>query len=218
MSDIFISYSSKDKEKADQLSELLASAGFSVWIDRQRIDVATSWSKEIADALEECTTFIILISPRSIASVNVAKELSIAAKLGKRIVPVRLERVDLKGEFLYHLTSLQHVDHTNVEGILRGLGGGTDAAKTQRAGPIIIDEAVTNTIRIAVLPFEDQSPDQDHGWFSDGLTDELITTLNKLDALFVLDRRSSQVYKQSKLTVKQIASSRSRMNLTFSIW
>ena len=40
--DIFISYSSKDKEKADQLSELLASAGLSVWIDQSALDVATS--------------------------------------------------------------------------------------------------------------------------------------------------------------------------------
>jgi pyrroline-5-carboxylate reductase len=46
--DIFISYSSKDKEKADQLSELLASAGLSVWIDQSGIDVATSWSESNA--------------------------------------------------------------------------------------------------------------------------------------------------------------------------
>jgi hypothetical protein len=37
MADIFISYSSKDKEKADQLSELLSSAGLSVWIDKSGI-------------------------------------------------------------------------------------------------------------------------------------------------------------------------------------
>ncbi|HEY6172454.1 MAG TPA: hypothetical protein VIX80_09370, partial [Candidatus Kapabacteria bacterium] len=36
-------------------------------------------------------------------------------------------------------------------------------------------------------------------------TDELISTLNKLDALFVLDRKSSKIYKDAKMTIKQIA-------------
>ena len=66
MADIFISYSSKDKEKADQLTELLVSAGLSVWIDQSGIDVATSWSGEIVDAIEGCKAFVVLLSPNSI--------------------------------------------------------------------------------------------------------------------------------------------------------
>src|SRR5437588_3538970 len=81
--DIFISYSSKDKEKADQLSELLGSAGLSVWIDQSGLDVATSWSASIVDAINGCSAFIVLLSPNSIESHNVIKEVSLASEKRK---------------------------------------------------------------------------------------------------------------------------------------
>lgn len=76
MADIFISYRSKDREKAEQLTELLASAGLSVWIDKQGIDVATSWSAEIYDAIESCKALVVMLSPFSIESKNVAREVA----------------------------------------------------------------------------------------------------------------------------------------------
>jgi hypothetical protein len=51
--DIFISYSSKDREKAEQHTELLASAGLSVWIDQSGIDVSSSWSKHLTTCANE---------------------------------------------------------------------------------------------------------------------------------------------------------------------
>ena len=53
MSDIFISYSSTDRERAHAFGDALSAAGYSVWMDSSGIDAATSWSKEIARALEE---------------------------------------------------------------------------------------------------------------------------------------------------------------------
>src|ERR1051325_8958970 len=103
MSDIFISYSSKDREKADQLSELLASAGLSVWIDQSGIDVATSWSKEIVQAIDGCKAFVVLLSPNSVASANVAREVSLASEQKKKILPLDLEPVDLSEDLRYHL-------------------------------------------------------------------------------------------------------------------
>lgn len=58
MADIFISYSSKDREQAELLTELLASAGLSVWIDKDGIGAATSWSREIVDAINECKALV----------------------------------------------------------------------------------------------------------------------------------------------------------------
>lgn len=210
MADIFISYSSKDKEKADQLTELLASAGLSVWIDRSGIEAATSWSKEIAKALTDCKSFFLLLSEHSLSSPNVAKELAVATELKKHILPVELEAVDLRDEFLYHLAGVQRVSYSNHEGILHaiqklGLSAAAPLPPTMPQPAGATSRSVKPFVRIAVLPFEDQSPAHDNEWFSEGLTDELIFTLNKLDALFVLDKKSSALYREAKLSTKQIA-------------
>ena len=71
MPDIFISYSRKDAEQAEQLVELLGSAGLTCWIDKEGIDLATSWSGEIVDAIGNCKAFVVLLSASSVASHNV---------------------------------------------------------------------------------------------------------------------------------------------------
>lgn len=209
MADIFISYSTKDRPHALALVEQLRVAGLSVWIDQQGIDAATSWSKEIADALEACSTFMLLLSPNSIASENVAKELAVAAELKKHIIPVELERVQLKREFLYHLTGLQRVSHTNVDAIVHVIEKHQSTDDSSAFSPQLYvhpSEQETSAItRIAVLPFEDLSPNHDNEWFSDGLTNELISTLTKLPELYVIDKQTSKMYKGAKLSSKQIA-------------
>lgn len=189
------------------LVEQLHASGHKVWIDHAGINAATSWSKEIAEALEDCGTFMVLLSPRSLASENVAKELAVAAELRKHIIPIELESITLKREFLYHLTGLQRVSHTNFDSILHAIekhrGGESLAASGQTSLPAI--EEPSGALRIAVLPFEDQSPAHDNEWFSDGLTDELISTLGKLEQLFVVDSQSSRIYKAAKLPTKEIA-------------
>ena len=48
---------------------------------------------------------------------------------------------------------------------------------------------------IAVLPFTNMSGDREQEYFSDGITDDLITDLSRLPALFVIARESSFTYK-----------------------
>jgi adenylate cyclase len=49
---------------------------------------------------------------------------------------------------------------------------------------------------IAVLPFQNMSGDPEQDYFSDGVTEDLITDLSKISALFVIARHSSFVYRQ----------------------
>ena len=58
---------------------------------------------------------------------------------------------------------------------------------------------------IAVLPFTNMSGDPKQEYFSDGITDELITTLSKVPDLFVISRTSTFAYKDKPVKVKQVA-------------
>jgi adenylate cyclase len=58
---------------------------------------------------------------------------------------------------------------------------------------------------IAVLPFVNMSKDPDQEFFSDGMTEEIITALSKSPYLFVIARQSTFAYKGKPVKVKQVS-------------
>jgi TolB-like protein len=58
---------------------------------------------------------------------------------------------------------------------------------------------------IIVLPFVNMSPEPDQEYFSDGLTEEIITDLSHIPELLVISRNSSMTFKGSDLNTKEIA-------------
>jgi len=58
---------------------------------------------------------------------------------------------------------------------------------------------------IAVLPLDNMSGDPAQEFFSDGITEDIITALSKLDQLFVIARNSTFTYKGKPVKVKQVA-------------
>ncbi len=58
---------------------------------------------------------------------------------------------------------------------------------------------------IAVLPFENMSGDPKQEFFSDGITENIITVLSKVPRLFVISRQSTFFYKGKPVKVKQVS-------------
>ena len=58
---------------------------------------------------------------------------------------------------------------------------------------------------IAVLPFDNMSEDDNSEYFSDGITEDIITYLSKIEGLKVISRTSIMQYKDSKKNLKDIA-------------
>jgi adenylate cyclase len=196
MPDIFISYSRQDSAQAEQLAELLSSAGLSCWIDRQGIDLATSWSKEIVQAIDGCRAFVVLLSAASTQSINVQKEVSLAAEQKKKILPLDIEPVALSEELRYHLAGIQRTSMTNIDAIIRALSKlGLEA--TSAPTMTLVHESSTRK-SLMILPFEDLSPTGDNQWFADGLVSEMIASLSHIKSLRVIDQQTTRDYKNYK--------------------
>ncbi len=58
---------------------------------------------------------------------------------------------------------------------------------------------------IAVLPFDNMTGDSKQDYFSDGFTEQIITSLSKIPALFVISRNSSFTYKGKPVKVQQVS-------------
>jgi adenylate cyclase len=58
---------------------------------------------------------------------------------------------------------------------------------------------------IAVLPFANLSGDADQEYFSNGITDDIITQLSTFSGLFVIARTSSFVYKGAAVDIRQVS-------------
>jgi TolB-like protein/cytochrome c-type biogenesis protein CcmH/NrfG len=58
---------------------------------------------------------------------------------------------------------------------------------------------------IAVLPFVNMSTDPEQEYFSDGISEDIITALSKLRWFFVIARNSSFIYKGKAVHMKQVA-------------
>ncbi|MFN6124881.1 MAG: TIR domain-containing protein [Dolichospermum sp.] len=87
--DAFISYGRPDsKAFAINLNEKLTAAGLNVWFDQNDIPPAVDYQKQIDDGIEKAHNFLFIIAPHSVNSPYCLKEIELAIKLNKRIIPL----------------------------------------------------------------------------------------------------------------------------------
>lgn len=104
---VFISYAHETGDFALQLAHKLNDAGVTYWLDRHMIATGDDWDREIDRALDNCTHFVIVLSPPAAASDEVRSELRVALNTNKIIIPV-------------HLTN-RPIDYLTIRPLLRQL-------------------------------------------------------------------------------------------------
>lgn len=87
--DAFISYGRKEsKQFASKLNKQLSEKGYNIWIDHDDIPLGVDFQDEINKGIERAHNFIFVIAPHAINSIYCRKEIELAVKLKKRIIPI----------------------------------------------------------------------------------------------------------------------------------
>ncbi len=82
---------------------------------------------------------------------------------------------------------------------------GSAAPSAAPSAPPSAPTAAAGDLSIAVLAFNNMSDDADQEYFSDGISEDIITDLSKLDGLHVIARNSSFVYKGTAVSIPAVA-------------
>jgi formylglycine-generating enzyme len=106
--DAFISYSTRDTERAQRVCDLLEKQGLTCWIAPRDVRKAYAYSEEIVHGIKNSHCLALLISRNSNESDHVHNEVNIAFKKQKRLLPVRLENIDPSDKLEYFLGAQQY--------------------------------------------------------------------------------------------------------------
>ncbi|MEA3345009.1 MAG: toll/interleukin-1 receptor domain-containing protein [Chloroflexota bacterium] len=113
--EVFLSHSSDDRDFAGRLVQVLRAHGIPVWFSRTDIVGAQQWHDEIGAALKRCDWFLVVLSPNSVESIWVKRELLFALQqdhFENKIVPVLLRLCDYE-KLSWTLSIFQLVDFTH---------------------------------------------------------------------------------------------------------
>jgi WD40 repeat protein len=112
--DIFISYAHKDIDFVTELNSKLTECKYETWGDWE-IPGASDWQKEIQKALERTNTFIFVITPRSVESIECRKEVDYAQQYNKRIIPILYQDILDFSKLHSSLARHQFIDFTTAD-------------------------------------------------------------------------------------------------------
>jgi hypothetical protein len=137
--EVFLSHASADRIPADAIAATLRAHGVAVWYSTTNLVGAQQWHDQIGAALRRCDWFAVLLSPSSVRSTWVKRELVFALNQSRyegRIVPAYLRAcsVDTLSWTLGEIQSVHFAgDYVRgCRGLLATWGLQVDAAKVVR--------------------------------------------------------------------------------------
>ncbi len=206
MARLFLSYARTDVDRARQLAGLLGDSGHDVWWDRE-LHGGSRFATEIDKALQEAEAVVVLWSKSSLDSAWVQDEAAEGRDSG-RLVPVVLDssRPPL-GFRQYQAISLADWNGSapaEMPELLRAIARTCGSDEAPASSPRPAAEAQPKH-SICVLPFNNMSGDPEQEYFSDGITEDIITDLSKVSALFVIARNTAFTFKNQVMDVKDVA-------------
>lgn len=206
---IFISYARDDVDAARQLADCIAQGGHDVWWDRH-LHGGSRFTTEIDRQLKQADVVVVLWTETSVESAWVQDEAAEGRDSG-RLVPVTLGAVkpplgfrqfhtidlgpwsgDGHPESIVEL--LDAINHTRC----------SNADDDKKAEPVATGKPQRKA-SVCVLPFVNMSGEAEQEYFSDGISEDIITDLSKVSALSVVARNTAFMFKGQTVQVKEVA-------------
>ena len=106
--DVFISFSSADRELAERIYDRLQKFGMAPWMSSRDIQPGMDYQGSIVDAIQHAKVVLLVFSSETNHSAEVVKELSLAST--KLVIPARIEDVAPEGAFRYQISNRQFYD------------------------------------------------------------------------------------------------------------
>ncbi|MDD6538730.1 MAG: TIR domain-containing protein [Bacteroidales bacterium] len=111
--EVFISYSRKDKDIADFVSNVLKKNSIKYWIDKEGIYSSSNYKELIVDAIEVSNAVIFISSENSNASINVIREIGYAVNMNKPILPLMLDDAPYAKSIRLDISDIDQIDFKN---------------------------------------------------------------------------------------------------------
>jgi adenylate cyclase len=214
MADVFVSYARSDKPRVAPLVAAIEAKGWTVWWDPE-IFPGQEFDRRIAAELKIAAAVLVVWTPNSVESRWVRGEAREGAERGI-LVPIRFERADLPIDVrTLHTTDFDDWGDDprspQAQEVMRALGtmiarqpAAQSATAISASGPSTFAHGSARSA-ICVLPFANMSGDPEQEYFSDGITEDIITDLSKVSALAVTSRNSAFVFKGKHVDVLKVA-------------
>ncbi len=207
MSDVFVSYARSTERQAHQIADALRANGYDVWRDDQ-LPAHRSYAEVIEERLKAAKAVVVVWSLEAIGSQWVRAEADRAREAGTLVqltvdgslppIPFnQIQCADLRGWD----GEADSAGWQKVEASIAALTGGPESSATAGSAK----GAAPQKVSICVLPFENMSGDPEQEYFSDGISEDIITDLSKISALSVIARNTAFRFKGKEIDVKAVA-------------
>jgi adenylate cyclase len=218
MADVFLSYARQDADTARGFADAFQASGFTVWWD-DALRSGETFDETIERALREAKAVVVLWSTSSVASRWVRAEATQADR-NRTLVPVMIESCQRPIIFeLTHTADFTHWRGSRDEKVWQGLVTDVRHLVDAQAAPRSVSTSADGASAAAapsrhrapakpgvvILPFVNMSGDPEQEYFSDGVTEDIITDLARVSALTVASRNSAFSYKGKTVGLAQLA-------------
>ena len=195
MPHVFISYSRTDEPSAGMIAQELRNAGYEVWRDDE-LPAHRAYAEVIEERITGAAAVVALWSAEAARSQWVRAEAD-TARSSEKLVQATLDGTIPPMPF----NQIQSADLQGWDGkgesagwrellaSIEALAGKPASSAEPKA------RASSHDISICVLPFQNMSGDPEQEYFSDGISEDIITDLSQVSALVVIARNTAFTFK-----------------------